>query len=940
MSGSTPSPGPPTPDRGPAPSINGWNAPYVENLYQQWAADPKSVDAQWQPFFEGFQLGVERMPDPAEDDASPPALGEAGEGRSLQMKVAQLIERHRNLGHLGAHLNPLKPAPPIPEELELATLGLDAVDPMTPVDAGTLQLPGPATLGAVTEQLRRSWCGRLGAEISHIRDLDQQRWLTDRIERIPLEADLDDDIRKRILRELVQATGLEQFLMRRYIGKKWFSLEGNDTLIPMLNELITIGSADGVEEFAFGMAHRGRINVLVNILQKSYEQLFTEFEESWAEDFLQGGGDVKYHRGYSSDIVTDAGRPVHLAMASNPSHLEWGHPVSLGRVRAKQRIRNDEARDHCIPVLMHGDASLPGQGIVQETFNLSELPGYTVGGTIHIIINNQIGFTTEPVDLFTGTYCSDIARAYDIPVLHVNGFDPELCVRVMLLAYEFRQRFQRDVLIDLYGYRKYGHNETDEPAFTQPAMYKVIREMVPVVEQYADALLAQGVISREEYESANHRVQNLMDESQERIREQPVEPAPPAFDDQSAWGGFSPFYDWTEVETAVPRARLETVARALGSVPEGFTPHHKLERLLDQRGNAITLDEPLDWAMGELLAYGTLLLDGTSVRLTGEDVMRGTFSHRHAGLFHAEHGEEYIGLNHINDEQAMICIHNSPVTEGGCIGFEYGYSLGDPTMLVIWEAQFGDFANAGQVFFDQFIASAARKWDRHSGLTMLLPHGYEGQGPEHSSARIERFLQLAANDNLEAANPTTPAQIFHLLRRQMKRNFRKPLIVFTPKSLLRHPAARSPVADFEQHGFRHVLDDPSVHDPASVDRVLFCTGKVYYDLAAHREKVEAGHAAIVRIEQLHPFPIEDVRAILNRYDGVRKLTWVQEEPRNMGAWTYINEQFTERLDVPLHYVGRPDNDSPAVASTKMHAAEQHRLVVEAIGIDPASIASS
>ncbi len=935
MSGSTTPPGSQRPGDGTTPSLNGWNAPYVEHLYEQWADDPASVDPQWHPYFEGFKLGAERMPDPTDDDGTVrPALADASSNR-LQAQVDQLIERHRSLGHLSSHLNPLEPAPAPSPELELAAFGLGDGDLDRRVDAGTLPVGDTPTLRTVLEHLRRSWCGRLGVELSHIRNLEQQRWLTERIEQLPLTGPLETDVRKRILRELVQATGLEQFLMRRYIGKKWFSLEGNESLIPMLNELINAAACGGAEEVAFGMAHRGRINVLVNILQKSYEQLFTEFEESWAEDFIQGGGDVKYHRGYSSDIVTDSGHSVHLSMASNPSHLEWGHPASLGRVRAKQRLRNDDERDRCIPVLMHGDASLPGQGIVQETFNLSELPGYTVGGTIHIVINNQIGFTTEPIDLFTGSYCTDIARAYDIPVFHVNGFDPDLCVRVMLLAFEFRQRYQRDVVIDLYGYRKYGHNETDEPAFTQPKMYEAIKRMAPVVKQYADALLDEGVITGDEYESARSRIQNLMDESQERVREQPVEPAPPAFDDQSAWAGFSESYDWTPVETCVPREQLDKVARCLGSVPEGFIPHRKLERLLQQRGNAIEQDEPMDWAMGELLAYGTLLAEGTSVRLTGEDVMRGTFSHRHAGLFHAESGEEFVALNHIDESQARICIHNSPVTEGGCIGFEYGYSLGDPNMLVVWEAQFGDFANAGQVFFDQFIASAARKWARYSGLTMLLPHGYEGQGPEHSSARLERFLQLSANDNMEVVNPTTPSQIFHLLRRQMRRTFRVPLIICSPKSLLRHPAARSPVSEFEHGRFQHVIDDPTIKDPASVDRVLFCSGKVYYDLIAHREKVEAAHAAIVRVEQLHPFPIEDIRTILARYDGVEKITWVQEEPRNMGAWTYMNELFTEELGTDLRYVGRPANDSPAVASTKMHASEQYRLVVEAIGIDPA-----
>ena len=579
------------PRSGPVPSINGWNADYIESIYQQWTKDPDSVPGEWTPFFEGFELGVVRAPDPGDDPVT--ATEHPGAGSSKQHQVDLLIERYRAIGHFGAHLDPLKDEQSLPAELEPATFGLDNVDPGETFDAGTLPLAGPPTLQNILGRLQESWCGHLGAEINHIRNDEQRLWLQERIEQLPLEGPLEPEVQKRILRELVQATGFEQFLMRRYIGKKWFSLEGNETLIPILNELVNIASAGGVEELAFGMAHRGRINVLVNILEKSYEQLFTEFEESWGEDFLKGGGDVKYHRGYSSDIITDAGKPVHLAMASNPSHLEWGHPVSLGRVRAKQRVRNDETRERCIPVLMHGDASMPGQGIFQETLNLSELPGYTVGGTIHIVINNQIGFTTEAVDLFSGYYCTDIVRGIDVPVLHVNGEDPELCVRIMQLAYEFRQRFHRDVLIDLYGYRKYGHNETDEPAFTQPIMYEAIRRQVPVVEQYADSLLERGIISREEYDSARQLVQNLMDESQERIREHPVEPLPPAFDDHSDWAGFSPYYNWTEVTTAVTEDQLAKVARALGSVtrrlhsPPQAPAAHRSTRRLD-RGERTT----------------------------------------------------------------------------------------------------------------------------------------------------------------------------------------------------------------------------------------------------------------------------------------------------------------------------------------------------------------
>ena len=923
---------------GPPPSINGWNGRYVDELYAQWLEQPDTTPPEWARFFEGFDLGVSTADDADASDlpgAAPAQLHATGND-DLQYAVDRLIERHRDIGHFAAHLDPLSSAPPAPPELEPEAMGITEGQMDTIVNPRGLRVEGEPTVRNVLAALRRAWCHTVGAELGHIRDLEKRNWLQEQVEALPHASDLDDETRRRILRELVQATGLEQFLMRRYIGKKWFSLEGNEALIPLLNELLVISSADKVEELAFGMAHRGRINVLVNILEKSYEQLFTEFEESWAEDFVKGGGDVKYHRGYSSDIITDAGAPLHLSMSSNPSHLEWGHPVTLGRARAKQRLRNDDDRRRCIPVLIHGDASFPGQGIVQETMNLAALDGYTVGGSIHIIINNQIGFTADPEDLFTGRYCTDVARGYDAPIFHVNGHDPETCIQIMRLAYAYRQRYHQDVVIDLYGYRKYGHNETDEPAFTQPMMYADIKTQQPVVEQYAEALRTRGVITQEQYDESRQRVQNLMDESQERVREQPTEPVPPAFDDNSTWAGLSPYYNWTPVDTSASPDELHEVSAALGSSPDQHEPHRKLERILDYRGSAVGSGEPLDWAMGELLAYGTLLQEGINVRLTGEDVQRGTFSHRHSVLIDMKTGTPHIPLNEIRETQGNICIHNSPVTEGGCIGFEYGYSLGDPNMLVVWEAQFGDFANAGQVFFDQFIASAEKKWARWSGLVLLLPHGYEGQGPEHSSARLERFLQLCADNNMEVVNPTTPAQVFHMLRRQAKRDFRKPLIVMSPKSLLRHPAARSPLSEFTNGAFQHVIDDPMQPKPERVDRVLFCSGKVYYDLVAHREKIDAGHTAIVRVEQLYPLPAVEIEAMLKRYDGVKKMMWVQEEPRNMGAWSYINEQFTCCFGRTLQYIGRPENDTPAVASTKMHASEQHQLLIEAIGIDPAT----
>ena len=654
---------------GPPPSINGWNGRYVDELYAQWLEQPDTTPPEWARFFEGFDLGVSTADDADASDlpgAAPAQLHATGND-DLQYAVDRLIERHRDIGHFAAHLDPLSSAPPAPPELEPEAMGITEDKMDTIVNPRGLRVEGEPTVRNVLAALRRAWCHTNGPNSVTSATSRSRNWLQEQVEALPHASDLDDETRRRILRELVQATGLEQFPMRRYIGKKWFSLEGNEALIPLLNELLVISSADKVEELAFGMAHRGRINVLVNILEKSYEQLFTEFEESWAEDFVKGGGDVKYHRGYSSDIITDAAA-LHLSMSSNPSHLEWGHPVTLGRARAKQRLRNDDDRRRCIPVLIHGDASFPGQGIVQETMNLAALDGYTVGGSIHIIINNQIGFTADPEDLFTGRYCTDVARGYDAPIFHVNGHDPETCIQIMRLAYAYRQRYHQDVVIDLYGYRKYGHNETDEPAFTQPMMYADIKTQQPVVEQYAEALRTRGVITQEQYDESRQRVQNLMDESQERVREQPTEPVPPAFDDNSTWAGLSPYYNWTPVDTSASPDELHEVSAALGSSPDQHEPHRKLERILDYRGSAVGSGEPLDWAMGELLAYGTLLQEGINVRLTGEDVQRGTFSHRHSVLIDMKTGTPHIPLNEIRETQGNICIHNSPVTEGGCIG--------------------------------------------------------------------------------------------------------------------------------------------------------------------------------------------------------------------------------------------------------------------------------
>ncbi len=903
------------------PGINGWNAVWIEDLRQRWQQDPKAVPDSWQHFFAGFALG----------DSTSDADGETHGQRS----VDALIDAHRRWGHLAANIDPLGQRARDLGTLELEAWGLSQADLDRRFDPGTLPLPPNTMLREIIRTLRECWCGSIGIESEHLSCPTRRAWWRERVESPEHVATPSDETRHRVLHDLQRATGLERFLMKRYVGSKWFSLEGGEALIPMLVTMLDEAAHEGVQEVAFGMAHRGRVNVLVNILEKSYDQLFTEFEESWTEDFLESGGDVKYHRGFSADIKTPSGDSIHVSMASNPSHLEWGHPVVLGRVRAKQRLRGDTRRSQCLPILIHGDAALPGQGIVQELANMAGLSSYDVGGSIHLVINNQIGFTADHEECFSGTYCTDVLRAHGVPILHVNGLDPDQCLRAMELAVQWRQQFGTDVAIDLWGWRRYGHNETDEPSFTNPILYQHVANATSVVESYAQRMAEDGLIDTASKEAADQRLLEVMSEAQDRVRATPVRPTPPAFDDHSTWAGFSTHWHDDPIETCVPREVLSQIADAFGKIPTGFKPHRKLERLLQERASSIREDAPLDWAMGELFAYGSLLLDGYPIRLTGEDCQRGTFSHRHAVLRDAHTGDVWSPLDHIDTGQSRMCVHNSPVTESGCIGFEYGYSLGDPNMLVIWEAQFGDFANVGQVYFDQFIASAERKWRRNSGMVCLLPHGYEGMGPEHSSARVERFLQLCADENMEVVIPTTPAQMFHLLRRQMRRPFRKPLIVMTPKSLLRHKSAVSRVNELCHGQFEAVLPDPEI-SPASADRILLCSGKIGWDLMAARH--EAGsQACVIRIEQLYPFPEDRIRTLLNDIPNNIPLIWVQEEPRNAGGWTFMSDVFLERFDRHITFIGRPANASPAVGSARLHRAEQARLLASAIGTsDPSA----
>ncbi len=946
-------PGPSSsPTSHPPHSVNAWNAEFIDDLYARWSDNPESVEPQWRQFFQGFELGLTKAPPESkathrgggavsatrESSPTSAALPSGAPvppvANTLQAKVDSLIYHYRDIGHLAADLDPLGTIRPFPDMLTLESFELADEDLDKTFDPGVLPLESPAPLKDIIQLLEDTYCRHIGVEYMHIQQRDRRRWLQKHMETTRNKPPMPRELRRQILKSLIEADGFESFLKNRYVGKKRFGLEGGESLIPMLDQIIELGPANGVKEFSLGMAHRGRLNVLVNILNKTYAQLFTEFEEAWTEDFIDGGGDVKYHGGYSSDHVTSGGQAVHLTLASNPSHLEFINSVVLGRTRAKQRLYEDTRREAVVPILIHGDAAFPGQGIVAECFNMMRLDGYTVGGALHLIINNQVGFTTNQSDSFSGRYCTDLAKMVDAPIFHVNGDDPEACAWVARLALEYRQTFKNDVVIDMWCYRKHGHNETDEPSFTQPLMYQAIRKQKPVLQKYADRLIAEGEITRDEFEATNEQLIAAMDAAQTKTKENPVDPKVDPF--ARRWEGLTEGYSSAPVETAVSRDLLLKVCRGLGSQPPGFTAHKVVQGLLEYRAGAVEKNQPIDWALGELLAYGALLLEGHAMRLTGQDVERGTFSHRHCVIFDQRDGDGYCALNHLGEGQAKFCVHNSPLTESACLGYEYGYSLTDPKMLLIWEAQFGDFANGAQVIIDQFIASAEAKWNRFSGLVLFLPHGYEGQGPEHSSARLERFLQLCADNNIQVVYPTTPAQIFHVVRRQMKRNFRKPLIVMTPKSLLRHKLAVSTAAEFTSGRFQRSIDDAAIKDPQKVNKILLCTGKIYYDLIARREEAKRDDVAIIRIEQLYPFAESELGEILKRYRRNVEIAWVQEEPRNMGAWWHMRANLEEKMNLVVPYIGREDEPSPACGSEKIHKKKQAEILAAAI---PASAAS-
>jgi 2-oxoglutarate dehydrogenase E1 component len=836
-----------------------------------------------------------------------------------QAKVARLINGYRVHGHWAADIDPLETKEIARHpELDPGFYGLTEADLDVTVSTSPLYgMPPYATVREILARLQQVYCGTVGAEFMNVLDPEAKRWVQRRFETMVHEPAMDRTTQVRVLDMLTRADGFERFLGTKFIGNKRFSLEGAESLIPLLDLLLTDAGRHGVREVVIGMAHRGRLNVLVNVMHKPPAQMLAEFSDHSAHDDTIGSGDVKYHLGYSSDHTTPDGHTLHLSLAFNPSHLEAVNPVVEGRVRAKQDRDGDTAGAHTMPLLIHGDAAFAGQGLNAEVLNLSALRGYKTGGTIHVVVNNQVGFTTSPSDARSTPYATDVARMLGVPIFHVDGEDPEAVARIVAFAMEWRQTFGRDVVIDMYCYRKHGHNEMDEPAFTQPLMYRKIGEHAGVRETYLRSLIARGVLGRDDADRMMASFHAELDEALSLAHTpKPTSPL------SGLWASYhSGPHD--VVDTSVPEPRLKELLHALNRVPADFHVNPKIKRIFKLREEQADLDRPLDWAAGELLAYATLVTAGHRVRLSGQDVMRGTFSHRHVVLMDADTGVEYAPVGHLEEGQAPFDCYNSLLSEAGVLGFEYGYSLDYPEALVIWEAQFGDFANGAQVIIDNFLVSGEAKWNRLSGVTLFLPHGYEGQGPEHSSARIERFLQSAAQDNIQVVNCTTPAQLFHLLRRQVLRKVRDPLIVFTPKSLLRHPQAVSSLADLADGRFQSVIPDAG---PTGRKRLVFCSGKVYYDLL---EKRGDRDVALVRVEELYPFPLAAMRAEMAKHPGA-SLVWCQEEPKNMGPWPFVALELLD-AGIRVEYAGRAASASPATGFLGRHEREQRELVEKALG---------
>jgi 2-oxoglutarate dehydrogenase E1 component len=899
------------------------NLDYIDQLYQQYLKDPQSLDETWRAYFAGF-------------DAAGGRAFTTG-GAPITMGLHKLVHAYRDLGHFNAHLNPLGHDRPPHPLLDLSQFNITEADLDRFVGKADFCGSTDGSVRDLLQKLKDTYCRTIGVEFVNISDKQQRQWLCDRMEPILNRPALTPEESRAILYQLVAAEEFEQWCHRKWPTTKRFSLEGSEALIPMLNMIVDDGAQIGVEEICMGTPHRGRLNILAHVLNKPYEVLLSEFEGTIVHQDSQGDGDVKYHLGYANDRPTNHGKTIHIGLSPNPSHLELIDPVVEGIVRAKQVYRNDTERTRTIPLLIHGDAAFTGQGIVLETLNLSELPGWRTGGTIHVIINNQIGFTTDPEEGRFTPYPTDVAKAIQAPIFHVNGDDPEAAVHAAKLAIEFREQFKCDVMIDLWCYRRHGHNEVDEPSFTQPLMYQEISEHKSVRQLYCEKLLSEGKVTQAQLDEMKTVSRARLDKAGEAAKE--LRPRPRTAPINNLWRGFTRTpADWT-AKTTVPAEKLLRIAESAANLPEGFTPHMKLARLMAQRVESMRKGEGIDWGCGEMLALGSLLLEGTPVRFTGQDVQRGTFSHRHAVLHDYKTGAKYIPLNHLEEKQAKLTIMNTMLSELAVLGFEYGFGSGDPRNLVIWEAQFGDFVNGAQPIIDQFIAAAESKWQLMNGMVMLLPHGFEGQGPEHSNAYLDRFLALCAEDNLQVIVPSRPSQHFHALRRQVHRTFRKPLIVMAPKQLLRYTPSWSKLKDFTDATFQLLLDDPANPEREAVQRVLFCSGKVFYSLAAARDKASLKNVAIVRVEQLYPFPKKEVQAILARYNKAQEICWVQEEPRNRGAWHFMEDRLRDMLPDPavLRYFGRDEAASPATGSFKAHEHEEQELIGQALELGPTKV---
>lgn len=933
-----------------ASSIPRENADFIEQLYQQFKANPNSVNPDWKLFFEGVDFGSARpVPVPkglgagatASANGSVNATGTTSSGiNEKELDVYHLITAYRNYGHFEADLDPLTNTPAPSDQLALGRFHLGEGDLETRFQIGSIIGKPNATLREIIAHLRACYCGPLTVQCAEALP-EVRNWFIKEFEQNRESYKPTPEQKKKIMASLTKTEALEKFIHNRYVGAKRFSVEGGDALLPMLEALSADSLKYGAEEIVIGMAHRGRVNVLANFMDKKPEYIFADFNGPTEtsvpiEDY---DGDVKYHMGYKNEKKMDKGS-ISLTLAFNPSHLEAVNPVVLGMTRAAQRRRKDtKGRKKVIPLLIHGDAAFAGQGVVAETFQMAYVRGYTVGGTIHLAIDNQVGFTTNPENGRSSHYCSDLAKILATPVLHVNGDHVESCVRAMEIAVRFRQEWNRDIVVNLICYRRFGHNEGDEPAYTQPQMYELIRKHPTLRELYAKQIAREGVLDGSVIEKAFNDELERLQKIYEKTKATPPKIEPFAFD--GFWKGLrkSKADDFEKpTDTTFDLATLKKIGTSLGEVPSGFTPHPKLLKLLETRKDMASGKTPIDWGMGELLGYGTLLQEGTSVRLTGQDCVRGTFTHRHAGLYDVKTGEPYMALDQINGDKVEFCVYDSILSEYGVLGFEYGNSISDPTFLTLWEAQFGDFANSAQIMIDQFLCAGESKWQQMSGLVLLLPHGYEGQGPEHSSARPERFLQMAAQNNIQVVNLTTPAQIYHALRRQIHRPFRKPLIVMSPKSLLRHPKAVSSLEDLAKGTFQEVIPDSGLKDAKTVETVALCSGKVYYDLLEEREKNKSEKTALVRIEQLYPTPTTQIAKILKSYPNLKNLVWVQEEPKNMGAYQFIYFRLSEMLvkegltKLALHYVGRSERSSPATGSIYRHKVEQAEIVKNCFSI--------